>query len=91
MAWGVFNKIKKGFKKVGSAFKKAAGFVNDKIVKPFKPIIKTAVNAFVPGAGAVVDLASDGIDALSRGSWNDAANTAKGIASWASSKYRGGT
>ena len=61
MAWGLFNKIKKGFKKVGSAFKKAAGFVNDKIVKPFKPLIKTAVNAFVPGAGAIVDVASDGI------------------------------
>ena len=29
MAWGLFNKIKKGFKKVGSAFKKAAGWVND--------------------------------------------------------------
>ena len=88
MAWGLFNKIKKGFKKVGSAFKKVAGFVNDKIVKPFKPIIKTAVNSFVPGAGALVDVASDGLDAVSKGNWKDAGNSAKDIASWASSRWR---
>ena len=90
MAWGLFNKIKKGFKKVGSVFKKGAQFINDKIVKPFKPLIKTAVNAFVPGAGAVVDVASDGIDAITKGNWKDAANSAKGIASWANNKFGGG-
>lgn len=90
MAWGLFNKIKKGFKKVGSVFKKGVQFVNDKIVKPFKPLIKTAVNAFVPGAGAVVDVASDGIDAITKGNWKDAANSAKGIASWANNKFGGG-
>ena len=87
MAWGLFNKIKKGFKKVGSAFKKAAGFVNDKIVKPFKPLIKTAVNAFVPGAGAIVDVASDGIDGVSKGDWGGAKDSAKNIASWASNRF----
>lgn len=89
MAWGLFNKIKKGFKKVGSAFKKGLSFVNDKIVKPFKPLIKTAVNSFVPGAGAIVDVASDGIDAVTKGNWKDAAQSAKGIASWASNKFGG--
>ena len=69
MAWGLFNKIKKCFKKVGSAFKKGLNFVNDKIVKPFKPIIKAGVNALVPGAGAIVDVASDGLDALSKGDY----------------------
>ena len=72
MAWGLLNQIKKGFKKVGSAFKKGLNFVNDKIVKPFKPLIKTAVNAFVPGAGAIVDVASDGIDAVTKGDWGGA-------------------
>ena len=90
MVWGLFNKIKKGFKKVGSVFKKGAQFINDKIVKPFKPLIKTAVNTFVPGAGAIVDVASDGIDAISKGNWKDAANSAKGIASWANNKFGGG-
>ena len=77
MAWGLFNKIKKGFKKVGSAFKKAASWVNDKIVKPFKPLIKTAVNSFVPGAGAIVDVASDDIDAVSKGDWSGAKQSAQ--------------
>ena len=90
MAWGLFNKIKKGFKKIGSLFKKGAQFVNDKIVKPFKPLIKTAVNAFVPGAGAIVDVASDGVDAITKGDWKGAANSAKGIASWANNKFGNG-
>ena len=87
MAWGLFNKIKKGFKKVGSAFKKAAGWVNDKIVKPFKPLIKTAVNSIVPGAGIAVDLASGGVDAITKGDWGGAKESAKGIANWASNRF----
>ena len=87
MAWGIFNKIKKGFKKVGSVFKKAANYVNDKIVKPFKPLIKTAVNAFVPGGGAIVDVASDGIDAITKGDWNGAKQSAQGIAQWANNRF----
>ena len=87
MAWGLFNKIKKGFKKVGSAFKKAANWVNDKVVKPFKPLIKTAVNAFVPGAGAIVDVASDGIDAATKGDWGGAKQSAQGISAWANNRF----
>ena len=41
MAWGVWNKIKKGFQKVGRAIVKGAKWVNDKIIKPFKPVVKT--------------------------------------------------
>ena len=67
MAWGLFNKIKSGFRKVGRALKKGVQLVNDRIVKPFKPIIKTAVNSLIPGAGIVVDAASDGIDAVIKG------------------------
>ena len=70
MAWGVWNKIKKGFQKVGRAVVKGAKWVNDNIVKPFKPVVKTVAstvaNAFVPGSGAfisnAVDTVSDGID-----------------------------
>ena len=88
MAWGLFNKIKKGFKKVGSAFKKAASWVNDKVVKPFKPLIKTAVNTFVPGGGAIVDAASDGIDAVTKGDWNGAKQSAQGIAAWSNNRFK---
>ena len=87
MAWGIFNKIKKGFKKVGSAFKKVAGFVNDKIVKPFKPLIKTAANAILPGAGIAVDVASGGIDAITKGDWGGAKDSVKGIAQWANNRF----
>lgn len=86
MAWGIFNKIKKGFKKIGSVFKKGINFVNDKIIKPFKPIIKTAANAFIPGAGSVIEAASDGLDAINKGdsSWGDAA---AGVGSWAKKRF----
>ena len=88
MAWGLFNKIKKGFKKVGSAFKKAVGFVNDKIVKPFKPLIKTAVNSFIPGGGAIVDVASDGLDAVTRGDYKGAVDSGKNVYQFVSDIYR---
>ena len=71
MAWGIWNKIKKGFKKAGAFVKKAAGKVlggikkiNDKVVKPLKPIIKTAANAIVPGSGAIIDRASNAVDGV---------------------------
>ena len=72
MAWGIWNKIKKGFQKVGRAIVKGAKWVNDKIIKPFKPIVKTVAgtiaNAIVPGSGNIVsgavDTVSDGIDTV---------------------------
>ena len=75
MAWGVWNKIKKGFQKVGRAIVKGAKWVNDKIIKPFKPIVKTigstVANVFAPGSGSIVsgavDAVSDGIDSVN--SW----------------------
>ena len=86
MAWGIFNKIKKGFKKIGSVFKKGINFVNDRIIKPFKPIIKTTANAFIPGAGSVIEADSDGLDAINKGdsSWGDAA---AGVGSWAKKRF----
>ena len=54
MAWGLWNKIKKGFQKVGKAIKKGVGWVNDKIIKPIKPVLKTAANVFLPGVGGKI-------------------------------------
>ena len=53
MAWGLWNKIKQGFKKAGSVVKKAADVVTDKVIKPFKPFIAGAATAINPTAGAV--------------------------------------
>ena len=55
MAWGLWNKIKQGFKKAGTVIKKAADFVTDKVIKPFKPLI----------AGAVVNKVMDGVERFS--------------------------
>ena len=77
MAWWIWNKIKKGFQKVGRSIVKDAKSVNDKIIKTFKPVVKTVAstdaNAFAPGSGAVVnkavDVVSDGIDSVNKWVW----------------------
>ena len=73
MAWGLWNKIKQGFKKVGNFVKKAAGFVNDKIIKPFKPVISNVANAIIPGSGRIVEAVSDGIDEFANGNFKSGA------------------
>ena len=65
MAWGLWNKIKQGFKKVGSAVKKAADFVTDKIIKPFRPFISGAIGAVKPQYGAVADKVMDSVERFS--------------------------
>ena len=89
MAWGLWNKIKKGFKKVGKVFKKVfdvgkkvAKTVNDVVVKPFKPIIKEGLNKWKPGAGNVVDIASGAVDVITGD------NPIGGISSWAKQKFK---
>ena len=67
MAWGLWNKIKQGFKKVGNAVKKAASFVNDKVIKPFKPVITKVADTLLPGSGRIVEAVSDGVDAVANG------------------------
>ena len=65
MAWGLWNKIKQGFKKVGSAVKKAADFVTDKVIKPFRPFISGAIGAIKPQYGAVADKVMDSVERFS--------------------------
>lgn len=67
MAWGLWNKIKQGIKKVGSAVKTGAKFVNNNIIKPFKPMIGAVADKFIPGGSKIVDVVSDGIDEFSEG------------------------
>ena len=82
MAWGLWNKIKKGFQKVGKALKKGVKWVSDKIVKPFKPVLKTAANVFLPGiGGTIVEAASDGLEAIG----NDGV---KGAVKWAGKQFK---
>ena len=78
MAWGLWNKIKNGFKK-------AAGWVKDKIVnpvidkvvkpvvnnviKPFKPIIQGAASAINPAAGAAIGKVMNIAESVSDGNF----------------------
>ena len=65
MAWGLWNKIKQGFKKAGTVIKKAADVITDKVIKPFKPIISGAIGAINPAAGAVAHRAMDAVERFS--------------------------
>ena len=74
MAWGVWNKIKQGFKKAGSiakdvgkGFRKTIDFVNDKVVQPFKPLIGAAAKAINPKAGMIADATMGAVETLSDG------------------------
>ena len=95
MAWGIFNKIKKGFQKVVDVGKKVvnkvanvAKKVNENIIKPAMPVLKTVVNKFIPGGGAIVEAASDGIDRYTNedGSANFGA-AAGDVRTWAKNKW----
>ena len=59
MAWGFFNKIKKGLKK-------AFNFTKDKILKPAidvgKKVAPTVANLVVPGSGQLVKNVIDTAD-----------------------------
>ena len=93
MAWGLWNKIKQGVKKAGNFAKKAAKFVTDNVIKPFKPVISGALSAYKPQAGAIADGVMGAIERFSdsgatpRGRASDDGFGGKGaVADWASSK-----
>ena len=65
MAWGLWNKIKQGFKKAGAFVKKVADVVTDKVIKPFKPLIAGAIGAVNPAAGAIAGKAMDAVERFS--------------------------
>ena len=69
MAWGLWNKIKQGFKKVGSGLKKAADWVSNKVIKPFKPIIAGAATAINPVLGAAVSTGMNAVERFSDEGW----------------------
>ena len=65
MAWGLWNKIKNGFKKVGKAVKTGADWVTNTVIKPFKPIIGGVANAINPRMGAIANDVMDRVERFS--------------------------
>ena len=72
MAWGLWNKIKNGFKKVG-------GFIKDKVlkpvvntvIKPFKPVISSVASAINPALGAAVNKGMTAVEKFSDEGWGN--------------------
>ena len=88
MAWGLWNKIKQGFKKVGNWVKdKVLKPVVNTVIKPFKPIISGAVNAINPKAGAVVDTVMNAAERWSDGGELISKSDAGKAISWAKSRW----
>ena len=54
MAWGLWNKIKNGIKKVGNFAKRAVVSIADKI-RPFTPFISSVAHAVNPRLGQAYD------------------------------------
>ena len=87
MAWGLWNKIKQGFKKAGKVVKKAANVLTNKVIKPFKPVISAAANAFNPALGKIVDKGMDSVERWSDGGeFITKSDTGKAL-DWAKSKW----
>lgn len=84
MAAGIWKKIKNGLHKAWNGVKKAAGWLNNKVIKPVvKPIANVAapvIDSILPGAGtaikAGVNIGSGIIDG-DRGSQRQAIDWAK--------------
>lgn len=66
MAWGIFNKIKKGLKTFGDKVLNGAKWVNNNVLKPALPIAGKIIDNFVPGASNVLNTVSTGIDKVSQ-------------------------
>ena len=65
MAWGLWNKIKNGFKKAGKVIRNVAKTVTDKVIKPFKPMITGVATAINPALGAAVNTGMDAVERFS--------------------------
>ena len=65
MAWGLWNKIKNGFKKAGKFIRNVAKTVTDKVIKPFKRMISGVANAINPALGAAVNTGMDAVERFS--------------------------
>ena len=84
MAWGLWNKIKNGFKKVGNFIKKGADVITNKVIKPFKPIISSVATTYNPKVGAAVTAGMNAVEKFSDEGWG---NTVKNAASWAAKRF----
>ena len=88
MAWGLWNKIKNGFQKVGKVVRNVARKVTDKVIKPFKPMISTIATAINPALGAAVTTGMDAVERFSDEGWDSVGKHVKDRAqAWAAKRF----
>lgn len=85
MAWGLWNKIKNGIKRVGGVLKRGAEFVRDKVIKPFKPVISGVATAINPAFGAALTTGMNVAEKLTSG---DLKQGAVDAVNWAKSRWK---
>ena len=97
MAWGLWNKIKNGFKKAGKVIRKVAKTVTDKVIKPFKPMISGVASAINPALGAAVNTGMDAVERFSDEGWGPVGNDGRysggkhvkeSAQSWANKRFK---
>ena len=89
MAWGLWNKIKNGFRKAGKVVRNVARTITDKVIKPFKPVISGVANAINPALGKAVDYGMNSVERFSADSRS--ARPAEGWESasqWAKNRFK---
>ena len=88
MAWGLWNKIKNGFRKAGKVVRNVARTITDKVIKPFKPVISGVANAINPTLGKAVDYGMSSVERFSDEGWGSVKTHAKESASqWAKNRF----
>ena len=89
MAWGLWNKIKNGFKKAGKVIRNVARTITDKVIKPFKPMISGVANAINPALGAAINTGMDAVERFSDEGWGPVGKHVKESAQgWANKRFK---
>ena len=67
MAWGIFKKIKDGFKKVIGGINKEAQWIGNNILKPIVNAVAPVVDTIAPGVGTAIKIGVNAITDITTG------------------------
>ena len=68
MAWGIFKKIKDGFKKVIGGIKKGAQWLGEKVLKPIINTVAPVLDQIKQGVGTALQTGVNALTNLTTGS-----------------------
>ena len=67
MAWGIFKKIKDGFKKVIGGIKKGAQWLGKNVLKPIVNAVAPVIDQIKPGVGTALQTGVNALTNLTTG------------------------